>query len=146
MKIIPQPLDLLLSIRTELRMGSSLGHAIERVSENSEDPLLRALKTWLIRIQSGQDPQVVARQLHEINRSSARRSLFCVFEKGLSGSPVDGALEELEEEFFLLAQQSYERKLQTLPMLLLLPLTLLILPATMILILGPVLFQLVYTI
>ena len=146
MNAIPRVLDILMRLRMELRLGRSLPSAIEEICRESNDLLSRSLRTWLLRTQSGQNQEAILNDLSPFKLNKANQAFIRVLERGINGSPIDDALADLEEEFFVQAQQNYEKQLQLLPLKLLIPLTLFILPGTMCLILGPVIYRLLYSI
>jgi hypothetical protein len=140
--VIPEALMIVTQIRMDLRIGKSLSAAIDASTSISLGHFSKALRTWLIRTEAGHLPEEIMKALPFIENNIAHRSLVRILAKGLRGMPVDDALSELEQEFYSMTAHKYERQLQLLPMKLLVPLTLLILPGMMLLILGPVLFRL----
>ena len=67
-------------------------------------------------------------------------AVIVVLEKGLKGAPIDEYLADLEKEFFQIAENSYDKYLQILPLKMMMPLMLLILPGVMLLLIAPLLF------
>jgi hypothetical protein len=123
-----------------MQAGRSLSFSIDWAANQGKDPFRKALLTWKVRIESGQDSLTILKVLPELHSSGARRAFLSVIEKGLRGAPIDGYLSELEEEMFQIAEQSFERHLQVLPLKLMAPLIFMILPSVLLLLLGPLLF------
>jgi hypothetical protein len=142
MTMIPEALSLLFQIRMELRLGKSLSVALDHITSGQVGRLGKAIRTWLIRTEAGHLQSEITKTLPLISKSVAHSSLVRVLERGLRGLQIDPALAELESEFFMIAENRFERELQLLPLKLMVPLTLLILPGVMLLILGPVFFRL----
>jgi hypothetical protein len=136
----PVVLKVLQDIRLQMQSGKSLQYSIDWATALSKDPFRKALLTWKIKIESGQDAIQVVNVLSELKQTNARRAFINVLEKGLKGAPIDGYLAELEEEMFQVAEQTYEKHLQILPLKLMAPLIFLIMPSVMLLLLGPLLF------
>ena len=140
MNVIPSPLEVLLRVRMELQLGRSLTSALKLVLEPRTDSFSKSLKAWQHRIEAGQSHCDVLKSLSELTSTPGRSSLVDLLERGLKGFPIDPLLSELETELFELARDQFERHLQVLPLKLMAPLTLFILPAVFILVIGPLLF------
>jgi len=139
---LPGPMEVLQQTRLQLRMGRSLAGALGRVVDHRSDAYSKSLKVWLVRMEAGQRNEDVVKTLPELGRYGGRKLMLDVFERGLKGASIDDALDDLEKEFFFSIENAYERHLQVLPLKLLMPLTLFILPAVMMLIAGPLIFSL----
>jgi hypothetical protein len=57
----------------------------------------------------------------------------------MAGTPVNQSLQELEVEGYFMMEALFEKKLQLLPLKMMMPLVLLILPAVMLLLIAPLL-------
>lgn len=139
MKVMPAPLEVLVSLRIEMQMGRSVNTALEKTLIDRTDLFSRSLYSWLERLHRGQDDAEIMKLLPELTKSPQRRAFVILIKRGLAGSPIDGPLTELENEFYFAADHSFEKQLQLLPLKLLIPLTLFILPGVMLLLLGPLL-------
>ena len=137
---IPIVLKALQDVRFRMHEGKSVLTSLEETVEESKDPYFLSLKSWLIRISSGQRSETIFKILPELVKTPARKALIDVLEKGLQGTPIDPFLKELEEEIFHIAEVNYTRQLQVLPLKLMVPLVLFVLPGVILLILGPLLF------
>lgn len=134
---MPAPLEVLVGLRMEMQMGRSVNGALEKTLAKRPDVFSRALYSWLERMNRGQDEAEILNLLPELTKSPQRRAFVTLIKRGLAGSPIDGPLGELENEFYFAADHSFEKQLQLLPLKLLIPLTLFILPGVMLLLLGP---------
>lgn len=136
----PSVLKALQGIRLKMQSGKSVSTSIEAAAASADDPFLKALKIWKVRMDLGQDSVVILDGLPELRSTMGRRALMTVLEKGLRGAPIDDYLGELEKEFYLSAENSFDKHLQILPMKMMAPLMLLILPGIMLLLIAPLLF------
>jgi tight adherence protein C len=138
--ITPPALKVLQDIRLQMQAGKSLQFSIQWAASLSKDPFRRAILTWIARLESGQGSAFILMVLPELNSTAARRALIIILEKGLKGAPIDAYLAELEDEMFQIAEQTYEKHLQILPLKLMAPLIFFIMPSVLLLLLGPLLF------
>jgi hypothetical protein len=139
MTVIPPLLDILLSLRLEMQMGRSVANALDKILSERPDLYSKSLRGWMARILAGQESRSIASLFPGLNETPTRRSFLCLLERGLKGSSIDSHLGELENEFYFTVEQGFEKKLQLLPLKLLMPLTLFILPGVMLLLIGPLL-------
>jgi pilus assembly protein TadC len=135
-------LELVSEIRLQMLLGVSLMQSLESVLATRTDEFAFALKVWLKKLSAGQSTESIYKVLPELNATPARRSLVTVLQRGLSGSPIDSYLQELEKEFSVLLEDGFQKRMQLLPLKLLVPLTLFILPAVVLLIVGPLFLSL----
>jgi hypothetical protein len=133
----PRLLEIISDLRVQLKLGRSINHSLEEILQNKQDPLSKSLKVWLVRTQTGHETQEIIKTLPELKKIPTRLAFLSLLEKGMRGSPLDAVLESFEEELFLRVENVFEKRLQTLPLKLLMPLTLLILPGVMGILLGP---------
>jgi hypothetical protein len=137
-----QVFDCILKIRLNLQMGHSLQKAIEVTAQEGGNHFAQSILVFLRRVRAGQKACDILASLPELQSTGFRKALVLALDRGLHGAPIDKNLERLQEEAFLLLDAAHDRRMQLLPFKLLVPLTLLVLPGFMILILGPLLFTL----
>ena len=127
----------LLQIRHSLERGISLHETICHASRGEKNEFTRLLVRWWTAKERGAVPII-----GDIFSPPLQRFFIETLERGLAGEPILSRLSELEEEMRLAMVDTIERHLQRLPVILLLPLTGLVFPSFMLLILGPLLSQL----
>jgi pilus assembly protein TadC len=137
----PDVLKALQSIRLKMQSGKTVSRSIDLAVIEGKNPFAQALRVWKARIDLGQEALEIVRAIPDLKKTAGRRALMIVLEKGLKGAPIDEYLAELEKEFYRLAEYSYDKHLQTLPLKMMVPLMLLILPGVMLLLIGPLLFS-----
>lgn len=136
-------LEIIFELRLQMVLGVALYPAMEKVLEKRRDNYSNQIKIWLRRRSAGQRNEQIFKFCPKIVVSPGRRALIQVLERGLiGGSPIDQSLAELQSEFIMSIESHFEKKLQLLPLKLMIPLTLFILPSVMSLILGPLLITL----
>lgn len=121
-------------VRRALESGESVRSAL-RLHGSSGGELAGSCSRWLLLREKGGDTALVLKEL----RSSQRRALFRLLERGLRGEPIAGPLKDLEREVLEACRADMERHLALLPFKLMFPLLLLIFPALLILLFGPLL-------
>lgn len=132
-------LYLVCEVRLNMQLGVSLRQSLEKFLVNKHQNYYRCLKSWLLKLESGQNGEIVSAKYPVLTNLSVKRALLTVFEKGIGGSPIDSILQDFEQELVMLIENEAERKIQLLPLKLLVPLTLFILPALVLLLLTPLL-------
>ncbi len=138
MNVIPEVVEILTDLQMELGFGHAPSTGLKNILEKKSSPLARAFKIWHLRLSSGQKRQDITAAFPELTKTAARKNLLFVIQKGISGHPISELLSNLEKEFYFVLEQDLERHIQLLPLKLLIPLTLFLLPAVMILLLSPV--------
>jgi len=96
-----------------------------------------ALKRWV----EGRQDEELARIL-SLNRSVMTLTLLETLQRGLAGEPIRETIGGLKEEMEFATRMAIENHLQRLPVLVLGPLMLLIFPAIMIVMIGPIVLRL----
>ncbi len=139
MNSMPVLLEILLLLRLEMQLGKSISAGLAQILSKKADPLSKSMRVWSQRLLAGQKSEIILPSLPELTKSPIRKGFIQVLEKGLKGSPIDQYLLDLEKEFYLLSEDRAERAAQILPLKLLAPLTLLILPGIMLILVAPVL-------
>lgn len=136
----PEVLQVLQGVRLKMQSGKSVSSSIDGALMKAGEPFSKALKIWKARIDLGQESSFVLKVLPDLQSTAGRRAFLIILERGLKGSPIDDNLSELEKELYLLAEHSYDKHLQVLPLKMMMPLILLILPGVMLLLIAPLLF------
>lgn len=127
-------LALISEVRRSLESGESARLALRRYAEG-RDPFARQCGRWLLLQEKGGDPDLVLKEMS----SSQRRSLMKLLERGLRGEAISGALKDFEGEIIDACRGDMDRHLALLPFKLMIPLLLMIFPALMLLLFGPLL-------
>jgi pilus assembly protein TadC len=140
-QLMPPALEVLTRLRLEMQMGKSVARALTDTLEERVDSFSKALKVWTIRIGAGQESGQILPALKDLGATSGRRHFVAVLERGLRGSPIDENLMDLERELLFRAECRYEEYLQILPLKLLFPLAFFILPGVMLMLIGPILYE-----
>lgn len=127
-------LALISEVRKALESGESVRLAVRRFAEG-RDPFARQCGRWLLLHEKGGEPEVVLKEMS----SSHRRSLIRLLERGLRGEAVAAALKDFEAEIVAACRSEIDRHVMLLPFKLMIPLLLMIFPALMLLLFGPLL-------
>ena len=136
MDALAPPLKALLHIKLKIRAGKSVRESIkEYVQESMDCPFAKNLGLWLFYKESEQPQHIEITQTY-------RKLLVEVLNRGLEGDQILKPLESLEEEMVTASMNDLDKQLQKLPFIVLTPLLLLQLPAFLILIFAPLVFQL----
>lgn len=122
-------------VRRSLDSGESVRLALRRYAESSRDPFAGQCARWLVLREKGGDVGLVLREI----RSPHRRALLNLLERGGRGEPIAPALRDFEDEVLEACRAEMDRHLALLPLRLMGPLLVLIFPALMILLFGPLL-------
>jgi hypothetical protein len=126
---LPQLISIIQAVRLELLLGHSVLMASQRISQQSASDLgknlVDALEVW------GKSNNT------EWSKTEKRKTVLSILKSGLLGAPIEGALRQVEEEFLMQYEQKIEKQLQLIPLQLIFPLTLLILPAFMLILIAP---------
>lgn len=129
--------QMLLQIRHNVESGVAINEAIRRAAFSRENDFNHRLIHWWTAKQRGATPMI-----QDLFRAPLQRHLVETLDRGLCGEPILTRLNELEEEMRLSMIDTIERHLQKLPVIMLLPLTGLVFPSFMLLLLGPLLGEL----
>lgn len=133
MEDISPTLYLLLIVRTALENGHSVRTGVRQFLSTSKDPFVEVVSKWLLFVDQDQSLHTLLENLHP-----CRRSLLLLLDKGLKGLPILPHLMTLEDEIIQSCEVEIETQIQKLPLLLMLPLFLLMFPAYLILLFGPI--------
>ena len=125
----------------EVRSGIALGDAIIKIlrslTERASCPLRSELVELLLSFDKGERPK------YQNSLSAERCALLDLLYAGLEGAPISTSMAALEKEIILSCERQIEEHVALLPIQLLFPLMFFMLPALLILILGPVLFEII---
>ena len=132
MENISPTLLFLFEVRQSLESGYSVRTGIIQFLRRRNTSLHPTITVWFAKLEHQQDVQMILKDLHP-----CRRSLFLILEKGLSGIPIQYALQELEKEVVSSCENEMAELIQSLPIKLLLPLLFFMFPAYLILLFGP---------
>lgn len=135
MEFLAAPYEALLSVRQSIQSGRSVNEAIKIYVQSSTADFSRQLGRWWWAKANSVTCSVVF-------KPGLQRSFVVTLERGLKGEAIFSQLNDLEEEMRLSMNDSIERHLQSLPIFLLLPLTLLIFPSFLLILIGPILSDL----
>ncbi|MGE0762818.1 MAG: hypothetical protein AB7N80_06025 [Bdellovibrionales bacterium] len=136
MEFLAPSYQVLLQIRQNMQAGTAVSEAIRGALSGSSS-FHWALRRWWLAKQRGAKTNFA----YEF-KAPLQKILIETLERGLAGEPILTNLNEIEEEMRLAMNDTIERHLQRLPVILLLPLAGLIFPSFMLLILGPLLSEL----
>ncbi len=133
MENISPSLSLSLTVRAALESGYSVRTGILQFISASRDPFAEIVGTWLMCVDQNQPFHFISDHLHP-----CRRSLLLLLEKGLRGLPILNHLVELEEEIIQSCEMEIEAQIQKTPLLLMIPVFVLMFPAYLLLLFGPI--------
>jgi hypothetical protein len=133
MENIAPPLRLLWSVKKSLEMGNSPKLGIQNYIKTEKDDWQPEVLRWLTRLQQGHSTDQIRFQ----QKNLLRQQILLILERGLRGEPILTMIQELEEEAQFQIELEFQRKMDSLPFLMLIPLTLLFFPACAILLIGP---------
>ena len=131
-------LELLIEVRFNLEANEPLSQAIKKYITQNSGEFPQAVKLWYEGLQkeSGSTPIIAL-------KSTYQRNLLWLLERGVRGASIHAQLVELEGEMLLACENQLESFVALLPMKSMIPLLLLLFPAFMVLLIGPILIQLV---
>lgn len=141
MESLNPTLFLLLHVKSSLEVGDSVVVALEKSLFCMKiDQKKQVLK--FLQLLSAEELQLIA-FVHSIESLYARQ-LYSLLVQSYQGIPVLNSLKELENELKLAVEDELELFIQTLPFKLLLPIFLIMFPAFLLLLLGPILQNIFY--
>ncbi len=132
-------LNLLLRCRRAVDQGRPLSLAIKNFLQNETGEFPQQVFKWMSLFEQGQKTDPILNQI----KSSYRRQLLEVLERGLKREPIGNILILLETEIHEACEEEIQKKLTDLPYQVMLPLLLFQFPAFLLLLLGPFLLQLI---
>lgn len=128
-------LRLIMSLREGLERGESLRHSLEQFIQHERGELVSRLQKWWFHHNRhhGQETE---------GFSISQQAVLLILERGLQGETIGPALIHLEREVAEKCELEAEEFAQTLSLKCLVPLLLLIFPAYLIILLGPLVEEL----
>jgi hypothetical protein len=135
METLSPTLNLISSVRKSLTLGRSPREGLEAFCRKDQTRLAQGLRAFLIANEAAK-AKIIA------TMTSEQRLALHLIERSLKGEPVLAALTAFEDDLFEKSVQEIDAFGQRLKQIALLPLLLLIFPAYLILLLGPLLQQL----
>lgn len=136
MEFLAPSYRLLLQIRYRMGSGVAVHEALRQSLPCEDGEFERALRRWWQARERGARPRPRDHFLPPLQRVFVE-----TLERGMNGEPILERLGEIEEEMRTNMQDTVERHLQRLPVILLLPLTFLVFPAFLLQLLGPLLSE-----
>ena len=138
METLAPPLNCVLQIIISLEEGLGTQAALLNYIQQNKDSFAREVSEWLrLREQGG-----MSKEYRDEIHSIYRKTLLSIFNMGLEGLPILNSLKNLETELLKIGQSEIDEYIRKLPIISLIPLLLLQLPALLILILYPLLNEL----
>lgn len=134
MEHLPWPLEVVMFVRSYLTEGKSVRMAIEDYLKSQPPQRCPELRNWYLAVQNAASESALAR----LPENLYQRNLLFILTKGLRGDSISSSLSELEKEFLEVCDEDLERFASRLPSLLMVVTAVLIFPAFMLLILGPI--------
>lgn len=128
-------LKLCLHVRVSIEGGEALRVSLLRFSEIEHTLRHLKLKEWLAYFDQtgGESCAEIFFKNHLI------RSFLEILEQGLSGHAIYERIGVLEEEFIETCEEEFQKELDKLPYILMIPLLLFMFPAYLLLLMGPIL-------
>ena len=137
MDALAPPLKALLYIKLKIQSGLSVRESIrEYTQENLHCGFAKDLSLWLFQMEAGAKVNTTAFQ------KTYRKMLIEILSQGLEGAPILKSLTALEDELVLASKMDMDKQLKKLPLMTLLPLLFLQLPAFLLLVFGPLVMEL----
>jgi hypothetical protein len=134
MENIAPPLVLLWEIKRALEKGQSVSLGLRNYLKcKNSDPFQRQVEMWW----NSQHNQQIVFAKNQL--SYHRRYLLEVLEQGLKGQSILQMLYSVETELIMICESEINAKVAGLPLLSLIPLTLLIFPSLLMLLVAPLL-------
>ncbi len=138
MEALAPPLNCVLEMRVFLGQGLGVGSSLLRYIQRNDDSFSQQVAEWLrLREQGGQ-----AHEYRHSLRSIYRKTLLSIFDMGLEGAPILEHMKKMENELMKVGQSELDEYIRRLPLISLLPLLFLQLPALLIIVLYPMLNEL----
>ncbi|MDZ4662835.1 MAG: hypothetical protein SGJ18_14580 [Pseudomonadota bacterium] len=133
------PLFKLISeLRMQMESGLSTKSALELYLQKNEGEFCGLVRQWFIGLQHQSDNS----RIIDNCTSPYRKVFFQILESGFKGQMIYDPLCQLEEEVNYACEQELELALQRLPFKLMVPMLILLFPAYLILLIGPIIKQL----
>lgn len=135
-------LRLLCEVKMHLEQGRAVNVALRAYREKYQDEVADFILQWEVKLVSQHNTRIQQLTTYETLRPATRK-LLALVERSLRGESILPILREFEAELLELLYAESEEHAAKLPIYQTLPLLLLIFPAFMILVLGPVVTDLI---
>jgi hypothetical protein len=133
MEGLSPPLKCLIEVRSSLQNGESVRTGILRFIQSSNCEFSTVCRQFLFDFEQGADWRA---RLPSV-QSAYRRAMIELLAIGLSGEPIQTALEEMQKEIQSACEAEIKSRIDMLPLQMLFPLLLLMFPAYLLLLFGP---------
>ena len=134
MENIAPPLKLLWTVKKSLEKGTGTKYGIKDYLNNApKDDWQPDVELWFTRLQQGHSIVIIK----QMQSSLIRQQILQILERGIRGEPIINLIQQIEEEVQFQIELEFQRKMNKLPFLMLIPLALLFFPACAILLIGP---------
>ncbi|MBL7668943.1 MAG: hypothetical protein JNM39_00535 [Bdellovibrionaceae bacterium] len=137
MEGLAPPLELSSEVKRAIEKGLTAKQGVLNFIRKNQNEFSKQVIRWLNLIEQGQKTDKILTVL----KSTHRRCLLQLLERGIRGESIYQQLLTLEGETILACQEEQARFLARLPFLLLVPLLFFLFPAYLILLFGPLLNQ-----
>ncbi len=141
MEGLAPPLELLLSVKQAVEQGNSVKKGIQIYLLGEKNDFKEVVLQFLSLHDQGKSVDELLSKISSMHR----RALLNLLNKSLSGFPIYSALLELETELIHACEEEIQLKIAKLPFLLMIPLLLLLFPAFLLLLFGPLLHNLFHS-
>jgi hypothetical protein len=135
MESLAPPVKLILQLRFSIEKGESVRNAIQEYLQMNEDEFSIKISSCLILSSQGRSIDHILSS----EKSSVRKGVLLLVQKGLKGEPIYTQLLALEQESIEQMNQEIESYLAVLPFKMMIPVLLFQFPAFLILLFGPLL-------
>lgn len=135
MEDINPTLRLIMSLREGLENGQPVRQSLQNFLSSEPGLLAKQLQKWWILKNSEQNPELKAFTL-------SQRALLQLIDRGFKGESIGTALVLLEQEVVEKCEGEIDEYVQALPIKCMIPLLLMIFPAYLLILLGPLVEEL----
>ncbi len=141
MKYLGAIFDLTSVLRREMNKGLGLRSALNEYFKKNTQPFSNEVRLWLSLHDQGKNREGRWDQQSHMYV----KALFVILEKGLRGHPIHAVLTQFEEELKNSYESAILEKINRLPFEMLVPLLVFMLPAYLLLLVGPLIEDLLST-
>lgn len=139
MSCFPPMLECLIEVKLALEQGEFLKNALVKYCKNNTNNWSKILKTFLIWFEQGRELKWMLEKIE----NTYHRFFIELLYHGLRGQSIYKHLIAFEEELVFSVNNQIDRHISRLPIMALIPLLFLQLPAFLILFLGPFLIEII---
>lgn len=135
-------LKLLLTVKRSIERGEPLKKGVHfYLSQKNDKEFKTQVQNWLLCIEQGKNPDVAYSSIKNVTR----KSLLQILQKGIEGHSIYPILQQIELEITEQCETELEEHVIKLPFKLMIPLLLFQFPALLILLFGPLIEQLLFS-